>query len=210
LFAAGLLAASACDPPPTVDVPAADLVAKATVIDTESSPSDGKIPIVIQFFSADVFVELAGSTAISCNGVAMPWNGLGYAARIPLVAAGGTYDCRHVRSGVTASMLIIVPARPAILSPGAGASVARSASLAVTYVPGGGSGVRISAGDPSTGLGGNLEPDDGSGTVDVSSLKAGPGSIGIVRESTFTPGGSGFQSASVAYSSGSRITVTWT
>lgn len=209
LAAVVLLASNACNPPPVVDLPGSNLVAKATVIDTEANPSDGKVPIVIQFFSNGTFVQLAGSASVACNGNVMPWNGLGYAARVPVVAPGGAYTCTHVRLGVTSSLSVTVPTRPVILSPAQGASVSRSASVVVTYVSDAGTGVRVSAGDASTGLGGNAQPDNGSGSVDVSSLKAGPGSIGVVREFTFTSAGGGFQSATIVYSSGSDIDVTW-
>jgi hypothetical protein len=209
LAAVVLLASNACNPPPVVDLPGSSLVAKATVIDTEANPSDGKVPIGMQFFSNGTFVELAANATISCNGTVLPWNGLGYLARVPVVAPGSTYVCTHVRLGVTSTLVVTVPARPVILSPAAGASVSRSASLAVTYVPDGGTGIRPSAGDGSTGLGGNVQPDSGSSSIDASSLKPGPGSIGVVREFTFTSAGGGFQSATIVYSSGSDIDVTW-
>lgn len=199
-----------CNPPAVVDALGSDLSVRVTVIDTEANPSDGKVPIVLQFSSNGTVVQLAAGASVTCNGVAMPWNGLGYAERVPIVAAGGTYTCVHERNGVTSSILITVPARPVILSPTPGAFVARSASLTVTYVADAGTGVRVSAGDGSTGLGGNLQPDNGASTVDVSSLKAGPGSIGVTREFAITPAPGGFQAASVSYSSGSDISVTWT
>jgi hypothetical protein len=55
------------------------------------------------------------------------------------------------------------------------------ANVIFTYVADGGTVVRISAVEGSTGLGGNVHPDIGSASVDASSLKAGAGSIGVLR-----------------------------
>jgi hypothetical protein len=206
-----LLLLTACTPPPVVDLPASDLDVKLAVIDTDASPSDSRVPIVVQFFSAGRFVELAGNATVTCNGVTMSWNGLGYAARVPIVAVGGMYQCSHVRNGVTTTASVTVPARPVFVSPTQNATVARSTSLTITYVPGSGTGVRASAGDGTIGRGGNVQPDNGTYTgFDVSSLNAGPGSIGLTRELTIVASGTGFSSAEFEYSSGSDINVTWT
>lgn len=210
-LAVALWLLAACNnPPPVVDLPAADLDVKITVVDTDANPADGKAPIVVQFFNGGTFVQLSNNVAVSCNGVALTWNGLGYAERVPLVAPGGIYRCTHGRSGVNTSVDIVVPARPVFVAPTQGATVNRSSGLTITYVPGSGTGMRASAGDGSTGLGGNLQADDGTfSSFDVSSLQAGPGSLGLTREFTFTPGGTGFQSAEIKYSSGADINVTW-
>jgi hypothetical protein len=194
-----------------VDLPASDLDVKIAVLDTSQTPSDGKVPIVVQFVNAGRFVQLASNAAVTCNGVAMSFNGLGYAARVPLVAVGGTYQCAHARNGQTTSASVTVPPRPVFVSPTQNASVARSTSLTITYVADSGTGMRASAGDGTTGLSGNVQPDNGTYTgFDVSTLKAGPGSIGLTRELKFTPSGTGFKSAEVTYSSGADINVTWT
>ncbi len=208
-FGSWLWFLAGCNPPPTVDLPAANLSVKITVIDTDANPSDNKVPIVVQFFQTGTFVRLS-SADVACNGVALAWNGLGYAERVPMVAVGGVYHCTHTRAGVTTSVDVTVPPRPVILSPASGAAVNRSANLTITYAPDGGTGMRASAGDGSTGLGGNVQADSGTYSgYDVSSLKAGPGTIGLTREFTFTPSGTGFASAEIAYSSGSDIAVTW-
>lgn len=204
------LLAACNNPPPVVDLPAADLDVKVTIIDTDATPSDNKAPIVVQFFNGGNFVQLGNNAAVSCNGVALTWNGLGYAERVPLVAPGGLYRCTHGRSGVNTNVDITVPARPVFVAPTQGATVNRSGSLTITYVPGSGAGMRASAGDGSTGLGGNLQADNGTFSgFDVSSLQAGPGTLGLTREFTVTPGGTGFHSAEIKYSSGADIDITW-
>jgi hypothetical protein len=212
VLVAGMWMLSACEKPAVVDLPASALTTTITVIDTDDSPSDGKVPIVVQFFSAGKQVELAGNATVSCNGVAMGWTGglLGYGERVPMVPAGGNYACVHHRNGVNATVNIAAPARPVITSPSSGANVARSNSLTIQYVPDGGTKVSASAGDGSKGLGGNDQADTGTYTgFDVTTLAAGPGSLGLTRDLTLAPGGTGFQSAKIAYSSGADITVTW-
>lgn len=201
---------AACNPPPVVDVPASNLDVNISIINTEASPSDGKIPIIVQFFLNGTYVQLASNATVTCNGVTPTFGGLGYADRVPLVPVGGTYNCTHTRNGIITNVSVAVPLRPVFISPTQGATVARSSNLTITYVAGSSSGVRGSAGDGSTGLGGNLETDNGTYTgFNVSSLKAGPGSIGLTREFTFTPSGTGFKSVKISYSSGSDIKITW-
>src|SRR5215510_2143483 len=80
--------ATGCPPPQVVDAPASGLAISSTVLDL-SPPGDGKVAVVVQFFQAGKFVQLADSNTVTCNGVMLSWNGLGYAERVPVVAAGG-------------------------------------------------------------------------------------------------------------------------
>jgi hypothetical protein len=206
----GALLVAACPPSPVADAPASSLAVRVLVVDTQQNPPDGKAPIVVQFLYNGQVVELASSTNVTCNGIAMSWNGLGYAERVPLVTPGGSYACSHIRAGVTTTVSVTAQPRPGITSPAQGATLSRATPLTVTYAPGGGTGVRAGAGDGSTGLSGNTQPDNGTYTgLNVSTLKAGPGSVDLVRESTPTPSGTGFVSAEAQYSSGFAITVTW-
>ena len=70
----GLLGSIACDPAAVVDAAASSLAAKATIVDTEAVPSDGKVPIVMQFFANGDLVQLAGSATVSCNGTRFRWS----------------------------------------------------------------------------------------------------------------------------------------
>src|SRR5258705_12031680 len=195
-----------CKPTATLDLAAADLDVKITVIDTDNNPSDHKVPVVVQFFSNGSFVKLAGNATITCNGVNLPNNGLGYAERIPIVAAGGHYTFVHKRNVTTTSANVTVPSRPVINSPLPNTTVTRSANLTINYVPGAGAGVTASAADASTGLGGNTQPDNGNYTgLNVSTLVAGPGSIGLVRDFSSNLSGTGFHTVEVKYNSGSDL-----
>jgi hypothetical protein len=202
---------SACQPPATVDEPASALAVKVSVIDTEATPSDGKVPVVIQFFSAGKYVKLAGNASVTCNGVTLTDHGIGFAERVPIQPPGGTYTFQHSRAGVNTTVSITVPSRPVINSPTAGSSVARTNNLTITYVAGSGTGIRGSAGDASTGKSGNVQADNGTyGGLDVSTFQAGAGRVGITREfENIHSGGSGFASAESKYSSGSDTNINW-
>ena len=202
-----------CPPPAVVDEPASNLTIKISVLDIESPPSDGKVAMVVQFFSGGKYVQLAANATVTCNGINLPLGGLGYAERVPLVGPGGTYHFVHSRGGVNSQVNVTVPSRPVITSPAAGAHVPISNSLTITYVADGGTGIGASAGDGSTGVGTGtvLQPDNGSFTgFDVSALHAGAGSIGITRQFINNIPGTGFAAAEVTYQCGSPQTnVTW-
>lgn len=199
-----------CPPPAVVDVPATQLVIQPTVIDVDPHPSDGKVPVIVTFQQAGKPVQLAGSNTVTCNGVALTWNGLGYAARVPIVTAGGDLAVAHARAGVTTPVHVTVPSRPQVTSPTAGASLPRTTSLTITYVAAASAGVRPGAGDGATGLGGNEQPDTGTATLDVSQLKAGPGTVSVQRRLVASPSGTGFAGVATTYSISSvSIPVTW-
>ncbi len=199
----------ACDPPATVDAPASDLDVKITVIDVTENPSDNKVPVVMQFFSNGKYVKLPTSVAVTCNGVALTDNGLGSAERVPLLSPGNQYVFRHVRNGTTTVVNVPIPSRPSISSPAQNATVTRSNNLSITYVGGSGTGIRGSAGDPSTGMSGTVQADNGTYTgLNVTSLQVGTGSIGITRESKSNIT-TGFKSTEINYSSGKSHNVTW-
>src|SRR5215813_9802059 len=114
-----------CPPPAVVDVPASGLAVELTIIDVTATPSDGKVPALVVFQQAGKSVQIASSSSISCNGVALTWNGLAYAQRVPIVAAGGTFSCVFSRAGVNTNFSVTVPARPVMTSPASGATVSR-------------------------------------------------------------------------------------
>ncbi len=204
--------AVACQQTQTVDPPASALTVTITVIDTEEHPGDGKVPIVVQFFSGGSFVQLASTTTVSCNSVGMAWNGLGYAARVPLASPGGSYTCYHARSGVNSAATVVVPARPVIVSPANGASVMRSSTMTITYTADGGTGIRAVASDGTTAQGGTHEPEADNGTftdLNTSAMLNGPGTIGLVRELSMPISSTPFQSVTAKYSAGAEISVTW-
>jgi hypothetical protein len=202
--------AAGCPPPSVVDLPAAQLVIQPTIIDVDAHPSDGKVPVIVAFQQAGKAVQLASSNTVTCNGVALIWNGLGYAARVPIVASGGDLTVDHVRAGVTTPVHVTVPSRPQVTSPTAGASLPRTTSLTITYVAAASAGVRPGGGDGATGLSGNEQPDTGTATLDVSKLKAGPGTVSVQRRFVAAPSGTGFAGVATTYSISSvDIPVTW-
>jgi hypothetical protein len=198
-----------CPPPAVVDVPASGLRIELTVIDVTPSPSDGKVPVLAVFQQGGAAVQIASSASISCQGVNLPWNGLAYAERVPIVPAGGTMTCVHARSGVNTNITLTVPPRPVVTAPAAGASVTRGASVTINYVAGASAGVRPGASDGATGISGAEQADNGTATVNVTQLKAGPGTVSVSRRIVMTPS-TGFASASATYTVSSADThVTW-
>jgi hypothetical protein len=103
-----------------------------------------------------------------------------------------------------------VPERPVFISPTEGDPVTLSKNLTITYMQGTGTGVHAGAGDGVTGIAGDTEPDSGVYTsLDVSPLRAGPGSLLLTRKFEGTASGTAFQSVHTTYQSSSAITVTW-
>lgn len=201
----------ACQPPATVDKPASELGVKVTVIDTEASTSDGKVPVVMQFFDSGKYVKLASNATVTCNGVTLVDNGLGPAERVPMQPVGGTYVFQHSRNGVNTTVSVTAPARPVFQAPTvAGATIPRTNNLVIHYVPGSGTSVRGSASD-GTNSKNNSQPDDGTHEgMDVSGFNAGSGTLGIVRKlENIHSGGGGFANVESEYSVGSRINITW-
>jgi hypothetical protein len=208
---------AACNPPPVVDVAPSSLDAKVSIIDTDPTPSDHKIIVAVQFFTGGNFVQLAGNSTVACNGTALPWNGLGYMARVPIMGSGSSYVIQFTRNGSTTQFSVPVQARPVITSPAAGATVTRSSNLVIAYQPGGSStvtGVRGGAsgrqGSSGTSTSGNDQPDDGTYEgLNVSSFDAGSGSLDLTKHLTPTPSSSSFHAVEVKYDSGNHRAVTW-
>jgi hypothetical protein len=201
-------------PPPTVDAPASSLAVKIWIIEASDPPSDGKVPVIMQFLTNDSPVQLADNATVICNRDVLTWNGLvnGYAGYVAPIDDFYYYAFKLKRNGVTSTVLIEMQHqhRPVILSPTAGATVTRSSNLPVTYVPGTGTGVRCDASDGSTGAGGIVQPDNGTCSVDVSALHNGLGSVSVTRELTITPNlNPDFQSVTADYTIGARETITW-
>jgi hypothetical protein len=191
------------------DVPASQLSIEPSIIDADPAPSDGKMPVVVQFFHDNAFVQLA-NTAVTCNGVPLPWGGLGYAARIPVPAAGDSLVFAHMRAGTTTMATIKVPPRPSITSPSSGAMLTRSTSLAIGYTPSTSAGVRPDASDGTVGISGSEQSETGIAYIDVSGLRVGGGTVSLARRYVSLPAGTGFQGVVGTYEiSSADIMVTW-
>jgi hypothetical protein len=205
----GCVAANASDPT-VVDLAANQLSIQPTVIDDDPAPSDGMLPVVVQFYRGNDFVKLAGNAAVTCNGTPLLWTGLGYGARVPLPAAGSNLVFGHLRAGTMAQVTIKVPPRPVMVSPAAGAMLTRSVNLAVVYMPSASAGVRASASDGTVGVAGSEQGDNGTAYLDVTGLRAGAGTIAVSRRFLSVPASTGFQSVIANYTITSANTqVTW-
>ena len=208
LFAALL---QGCNPPVTVDKPANELTVKISVADTTENPSDQKVPVFMQFFVGGSYVKLASTATLKCNGVTLNDQGvLGYAERVPMQQAGGTYSFVHSRAGVNTTVNVTIPARPVITSPAAGSSVPRTNNLTINYAAANAASVYGSASDSSTGKTGTHQPDNGTYTgLNVTDLNAGAGKVGIIREIETTHSGTGFLAAESKYNSGNHVSINW-
>jgi len=157
-------------------------------------------------------VQVTNATT-SCNGVALPYNGLlfGYAERVPIVPVGGTYNFRYSRNGVNTDVSTTVPPRPVFAAPTiAGAALPRSNSFTIHYVAGTGASVRGSANDAANHAANNSQPDDGTHDgLNVSGFTPGPGTLGITRLLESPMGGTGFLSAKRRFETNKTINITW-
>ncbi len=198
-------------PPSTLDL-------KVTVLDYDATPADGKLAVFAKFTSNAKPAYLQGDVLVTCNGHALPFDQFwqSYADRVPLQPVGGAYHFRYTLKGQAYGLDATVPARPVITSPKAGppnqgAMVVIRKDLSIGYLPDGGAGVDVGAGDGSTGLGSpGLRPDNGLYEgFNVTALKPGPGTLGVTRRFEYAKSGTAFKSATVNYSSSADLEVTW-
>jgi hypothetical protein len=212
LLGACLTGCSGCQSPPIVDAPASNVDVRLSVLDIAEVPSDGKVIVVMQFFQGGKVVQMASNVSLSCNGVPLTWNGLlsGHAERVPIQPVGGNYVFSFVRTGVPTTATVTVPPRPVFVAPTiAGASIPRTNSFTIHYVPGTGTSVRGNASD-GTHSANNSQPDDGTfDNLDVSGFNAGPGVISVTRTLEGTLPGTGFLSAKTLYDTNKEVSVTW-
>jgi hypothetical protein len=195
--------------PKVADAVASELSFQPQIVDTPDA-DDGKLAVTVQIFRGNDFVQLGAGAGITCNGVALPWGALGYAARVPVVAAGGDLVFVHRRAGAMTQLVVKVPDRPTLTSPADGASLARVGQLEIRYVAAGSSGVRPGASDGRVGLAGSEQSDSGVAYLDVTTLRPGEGTIEISRRVVDTQTRTGFQSAHATYTiTSAPIHVTW-
>jgi hypothetical protein len=193
----------------SVDVPASQLTIEPTIVDADSAPPDGMIPVDVQFFQSNEYVKLSSAT-LTINNVAVPYGSMGYTARIPIVPSSGVLTFTYTRAGVVTSFAYRVPPRPTITSPTANQVVVRSVNLMINYASANGQGVRPLASDASLGTSGSEQSDNGMAFLDVTGLRPGGGFVGVARRFVTTQAGSGFQNATITYTITSLPTpVSW-
>jgi len=205
-----LLLLTACKPADTVDKPASELDVTVQVQDiVENAPNDS-VAVVMQFFVDGNQVKLEENAAVSCNGVPLTGVSLGYAGRVPQQPVGGAYTFQHSRDGANTTVAVKVPARPVFSPPTVeGATIPRTASLTIFYVPENGKAVRARASDGTFSVTNSQEDDGAHLGMDVSNFNSGPGTLSLVREYEEPLGGSGFHSVQKEYFSGKSIDITW-
>ena len=210
VFTYSLLFIPACEAPPIVDLAAAELDVKINILDTQGSSPGSKAFATFRFLSNGKIVQLDGNASVTCNSEGLSWAGLFYRDWIPTAAAGGTNTFRHTRNQVTTEIIVPVQPRPVITYPAAGEGITRGTNIGMTYVPGGGTGMRGSASNSDASNGGTLQLDNGSYTgLDASSLAAGSGKLSLTREFKLPLPAGGFKSVEATYSSEADVKVNW-
>jgi len=208
-----LLAVSCTQPRRASRAPSDQLAATISIID-EPNAADGKNICVLELKRGGALVQSFGDGAlITCNGISMVYNNLapGFAARIPAQPTGGGYAFVLTRGGVVTPLTVPAVERPQLTGPLPGARVPRRRDLTVSYVPGGGDHVVVAASDGLDAHRSNGQrPDDGSyQNLDVTGLRAGPGTIRLTRTITSTPRSDAFTSTKVVYRIAAMIDVVW-
>ena len=196
-----------------------DLDARLTIGPIE--PWVTTMPIYISLLSNHIAVHLDATDSLRCNGVTIPGQasnivGYHYEGGVPRVKDGDIYECVYTHAGVRAVIRTPAMPGPAILSPKAGETVARTGMLTVTYVPGTSTGVSGEI-NQSHGFSGGAysshsgQPDNGTYTMPkATGLKPGAGWIILYRSLVTAPTGTGFKSASVVNDSGATgVEVQW-
>ncbi len=208
-----VLALTACTTPASpADTSPGTLDVKISVLDIY--PAQNDLAVIVQFLSSGAVVTFNNGELVTCNGNSLAFNALasGYSGRVAQVTPGARYRFDYTRAGTTTTVEVTAPSRPAILTPAAGAQVPRTANLTLTYPPAGGTAVRGGASDATASAGNPGEqPDSGQyAGVDVTSLRAGPGSVSLTRILRYPVPGTAFHSVTVEYDVSVDRPVTWT
>lgn len=208
----GMSGCTGCSSPDVFDGSASLLAVTFVVLDDAEVPGDGKVPVVMQAMYNGALVQLGSTMQVSCNGVALPWNGLfsGHAERVPIQPVGGSYLFTVIHAGATTTASVTVPGRPVFAAPTtAGATLVRTTNFGIHYIPGGGTAVRGNASD-GTNSQNNSQADTGvHAGLDVSTFHSGAGILSITRTLEWVLSGTGFQSAKVKYDTNKTISITW-
>jgi hypothetical protein len=185
-------------------------------IEQDDASKPANMIIGPQFMHDNSVITFTRGEKLTCGGVAMPTTtGSGYSpANTP--SAGTVVNCTYLSPQGQASFSYTVPEQPKVMSPTAGATVARSVQTAVsvTIVPTCKTAVGIMLGD-SSGHGASVPGTPGGcssqQTVDTTPLQAGAGKLGVTEggETTEITNNPGFHSFKLAYWSSSVISVTW-
>jgi len=150
---AAFVTAACSNPVSPTDTSPGALDVRIAVLDIY--PNQNDLAVVMQFLSGGKVVKFASGETVTCDNVALSFNGLtsGYAGRVPQLAPGGKFQFVYTRSGTQTTVEVTAPARPAILTPASNANVPRTTSLTITYTPAGGAALRGSARDATSSEG---------------------------------------------------------
>jgi hypothetical protein len=211
---AALVVATSCEAPVATDTSPGALDVKLIVLDLEPTPSDGKVIVGIQFFSSGNVVQV-GTGVANCDGVNLTPNALlgnAYAERVPLRSPGQAYHFAYKHGSTTTTVDVPAPTRPTITSPSPNQPVARTATVSVTYPPGGGAAVIVGTSTTNGYTEHGEQQDNGTySNVDMTAQPAGAGSVKLKRIFRSTFSGTAFKSAVGEVTTGSaHVSVVWT
>jgi hypothetical protein len=203
-----------CQAPVATDTSPGALDVKLIVLDLEPTPSDGKVIVGMQFFSNGNIVQV-GTGVANCDGVNLTLNpliGNAYAERVPLLSPGLSYHFAYIYGSTTTTVDVPAPPRPTITSPAPNQSVARTATVSVTYPPGGGAAVIVGTTTTDGYTEHAEQPDNGTySNVDMTAEPAGAGSVKLKRIFRPTFSGTAFKSAVGEVTTASAdVPVVWT
>jgi hypothetical protein len=187
------------------------------IVISDDRNNDGKAGVVVFMSLNGVGVQFAHGESLSCNGVALPDQSLGFGARVPVpILTTRAYDFDYHHDGTDTDYQWTVSPRdiPDLLQPEEGHTAPRANPLTITYTPAYGSGWSIgaTAGTAATSVSSAANtPDTGSVVVNASSLPSGLGYISLVRSLDSDAVNTPFHSLHISYIVASRnFQVTWT
>ncbi len=192
---------------PADDLAASRLDVKATVEQVE--PWVTSVPVEITFLSGGIGMQLGVDDSVRCNGIQLradPSDDIFphmYRGDVPRVPVGGVYEFAYTHHGMRVVFRAPVPPGPTIISPQAGAQLARTPKLTITYVAGTSAGISgetnqtwgLFSGEFATS---SSQPDNGTYSMSVpSQVRPGPGWLILYRAMAITPSGTGFRSVRI-------------
>ena len=196
-------------------------VSLVVTFDQESGDTQPMIEVGLAFLSNGHTVQFAGDERVTCDGNDLSLknrDAVFQVLRAPTAqVAGASIQCTYSADGATASVSLVIPAVPAIISLQAGAQVVRSARTLVTYHydPATETMLGIVALAPSSpspkALARMNTPGPLQATVDTSGFAPGPGTLILTASLNphFSESGASFKSVIAFGTATTPVAVMW-
>lgn len=176
----------------------------------------GMLGVSASFAYQGVFVQFAHGEHVVCNGVTLHFVSNDFSANIPDVPANHDLSCSYLDArGNQTTVDFKLLDRPTILSPKAGATVARTKDFSISYIAESVSQVQanvdaFTSSDKAVGVTCLDSHVQGNLSCDITSLPPGPGQIQLIFSSDVRIPDTGFHSARLSLDSLTNVNVTWT